>query len=212
MAEGYKRLRIQIAGNWSTDDFRQLFTEMEDLHLMALFALTRIDGQTAVPFRFRRSRPHRYETFWYDPEFQEQVQDTISQIEVRHFIHELVGFHPPLRVAEIIFSSPGHTDLVGMGKIIEEIRKFIIGVTDRYLYREDRELDREHKRQTILKEKLANTERFLKIADKTGLDTQTKNEIIRHVLGTDYYLESKVIEGQITEVEELEDEPPEIGH
>lgn len=206
MAQEIGILRVELDGRWSTAEFAALFAEMENLNIMAQFSLLKVDGQTALPFRWRRSRRSRYDDFWYDPAFDEEVHDVVERVELRGYMQDLIGEVRPLQVKEVSFASPGFGDFAGLGKIVSEIRKFALGVTDRYLATKDRELAREAKRQSILKEKLANAERFLKLADKAGIDIETRNQMLRRALATDYYLESKILEGKITSIEEVDKE------
>lgn len=205
MADEFGTLRVEIDGHWAAAEFAVLFAEMENLNVMAQFSLLKIDGQTALPFRWRPGRAFHYENFWYDAEFEEEVRDVIARTELRAYMRDLLGEAWPLQVKEVRFASPGFGDFAGLGRVVAEVRKFALGVTDRFLAKEDRELAREHTRQTILKEKLANAERFLKLADKSGIDRETRNQMLRRVLASDYYLESKVLEGKITDIKEVDE-------
>ena len=86
-----------------------------------------------------------------------------------------------------------------------EVRKFVFGIADRFMAKKDREIARESKRQSILKDKLANAEKLLKLADKTGMDRDTQNQLLRRALESGYFLESKILEGKVVGFKQLDD-------
>ena len=96
---------------------------------------------------------------------------------------------------------PGFADLAGLGKVMEQLRIFLTDITDRYLHKKDREIARESAAQDLLAKKIANAEAILKLSDKVGLDGESRRALISEVLGADYFIEGKVLLGQIASIE-----------
>jgi hypothetical protein len=194
-------LRVAIGGEWTSADFARFFSEMENLHVLAKFGFVKIDGQSVHGFRpYLVRRPGRY---WPDTEFEEEVDEIADRVALDEFLREFVS-PDALHVSQIEFASPGFTDLAGAGRAIAELRKFLFGIADRFIASKDRELERESRRQSILKEKIANAERLLKLADKSGMDVDTKNRLVKRALEADYFIESMILQGKVTEVTQLD--------
>jgi hypothetical protein len=207
------RLRIEIDGYWTSGDFAKLFSEMELLNEFAHFGETKIDGQTALPLRYFRGTQPRLSPIWtLDYELEAETESNITEALVKGYIRDFIGYPSDLQVKEVLFASPGFVDLLGAGKIVGHLSKFILGVTDRWLATDDRKLARDHKRQTILRQKIANAESLLKLSNKAGLDADTRRQLIRRVLEVDYYLETKILDGQVTDVRTIDDEPRRPPH
>jgi len=109
-----------------------------------------------------------------------------------------------LQVRKINYGSPGFADLAGVGKVMEQLRIFVTDITDRFLHKDDRAIARESAAQDLLAKKLKNAESLLKLGEKLGLDPEGKRILVSEILGADYFLEGKVISGQITSVETVE--------
>ena len=101
--------RLYLDGQWSLDEFELLFRSFNDLYrLIAEF--------------------------------------TVKTGSVDSFIHASVPFHrgrlnrvareqgiPPLRVLRFNYSSPGHFDLLGLGRVAEVTKDTLFGIADRAL-------------------------------------------------------------------------------
>jgi hypothetical protein len=107
-----------------------------------------------------------------------------------------------LSVKAIKFGSKGFTDFLGVAGVIKETSKFILGVVDRILAKDDRALAREERLQVVLQKKLANAERLLKLSNKAHLDREARRALLRRVLEADNYIETKILDRQITGVTE----------
>lgn len=113
--------RLYLDGQWSLEEFELLFRSFNDLYrLIAEF--------------------------------------TVNAGSVNSFVHVPVPFHrrqlirvareqgiPALRVLRFNYSSPGHIDLLGLGKVAELAKDNLFGIADRLISCEDRELDRDRK-------------------------------------------------------------------
>ncbi|MCP3369651.1 hypothetical protein [Bradyrhizobium cajani] len=191
-------LRISIDRTWRATEFSELFQRMETLNELSHFGLLKVDGQSSMGiFRSRFARRFRHDAFWMDAEFEGHIEEQVEAETIRDFVRETAN-PIPLHVARIQFASPGFTDLAGIGKVIGEIRRFVMAIVERYDAKEDRALARAEKEQTVISKKIANAERLLNLSNKMGLDHQTRNMMVRQALDIDRYIEEKVIDRQIT--------------
>lgn len=200
---GDSSMRIEIAGEWSAEDFGEFFSQVNHLHNVAIFSSMRIDGQSLSPFglwRLYRERSYRIDPFLSvqaDLEFEVQRQ----RLEVRQELEQYLPTPPDaLRVASIEFASPGHIDFLGIGKAVAEVGNFITGIVDRIIQREDREIARDSAREDVKTKKLDNAEKLLRLSEKVGLNHEAQQALLRDVLSVDYFLEGKVLDGKITAV------------
>lgn len=199
-------LRISINGNWSVSDFAHLFERLQQLYEIAQFGHSQ--SEHAFSFNLQRAnlllRQER-RRWVYDPLLEAELDDEFSRVIVRNAIFQTLNEEvEQLQVDRISFASPGSMDVTGIGKAFEQVSKFILGVADRFIAREDRELAREEKRQDILAKKIKNIEKLANLADKIGLDAEARRKIIENGLETQKLIETKIIEGKITNVEKLE--------
>jgi hypothetical protein len=201
MPRDFATLRLGIDGAWSSAEFSRLFSEFEMLNEMAHFGLTRSDGETMLAFDYLPSRRVMRELY-LDVQTEEHVLALAADAQIQNHIR-YVSTPRPLQVIKLEFASPGIVDLLGVGKVIEEVRKFVVEIADRWIAAPDRELERDHKRQQILAEKIANAERLVNLSEKTGLDPEMRRQLVRRLLECDRFIEDKMIEGQITNVEQL---------
>jgi len=196
-------LRIRIARKWTADEFAELFSQVQFLADVALFSQLKIDGQTPIRFLWRRRSPRRqYFDSFVDAE--EELKDDyyLRRADVREVLREYTpNIRNDLEIRRLQFASPGLADLAGVGKVVEQVRIFLTDIMDRYLHSKDRELARQAAAQEILARKIRNAEALLKLGDKVGLDPESKRLLVSEVLSADYFLEGKVISGQVTAIE-----------
>ncbi len=196
-----EKLRINIDGSWSAEDFSRLFTEFEILNELASFGRLEIGGQSDLRFFHLRRRPvQAYDWYWHDFDNEVALREEFESARLRNLIRNTTP-RRLLIVKEIKFSSPGHTDLVGLAGIIKEIRLFVMDIVDRFIAAPDRALAREEKHQSVLTRKLDNAERLLKLSNKIDLDTKLQRDLIRRTLETDRYIEDRLIDREIKSFE-----------
>lgn len=197
-------LRVDIEGDWSATEFSNLFDQFEMLNLMAGWAIASQDEQQArflieTPFAFH-SRTLRFSPAWTEAfELEVKAEDYFREIALRKYLNDLTHL-PELRVSAVHYASPGWVDLLGAGRIVGHVSKFILGITDRYLARKDRALAREQTKQKILKDKIANAKELLKLGTKIHMDPEAQRQLVRRALEIDEYIEGKLIDQQITGV------------
>jgi hypothetical protein len=109
--------------------------------------------------------------------------------------------HGTLRVGFTRFGSPGLTDLIGAGKVLEQVRLFLTDITDRVLQRRDRDLKREEDEQKILAMKIKNAERLLGLAKEVGLNEDEKKRVIARLIRSDDFFETAITGWMITKIE-----------
>jgi hypothetical protein len=201
-----KVLRISIDGKWGLDEFLRLFEEVETLNGLAAFSenISESDGSELRPWpSYALGKPIRVISRWKD-EFEAEIytENYLREMEIRQYTHS-AGRIQHMVVLAIQFQSPGFVDLLGAGKVVDKISKFILGITDRYLAKEDRALAREDKKQNILKKKIANAESLLNLASKANFDQEARVRLMRRVLEIDDYVETILIEEKVTSVESI---------
>ena len=202
---GDDRIKIRIDGDWSATEFAEFFTQMAFLYKAAAFGGIRIDGQTAVPLMssrryFRRRRESFYNPF--DP-LEWDLQDEAD--EGRKNIERMLDAYAhmsdvPLTVVRIKYGSPGFVDLAGLGRALREVRIFLLGITNLWLHKRDREIARASASQDVIAKKIKNAENLLKLGDKAGLDPVERQALVRAVLDTGQYVDAKILSKQITGV------------
>jgi hypothetical protein len=199
-------IRINIARDWTASEFSELMSQLQFLADVALFSKVRIDGQSTIYFPFRRRRRIAYYDVFFDPEDELRQDVYLRRLEVHNFVRDFAPETPnDLRLSRLEFASPGFADLAGVGKIVEQLRIFLMDVTDRYLHKGDREIARESAAQDLLAKKIANAEAILNLGEKIGLTPESKQILLAEVLDADYFIEGKVLSGQITSVESSSD-------
>lgn len=112
---------LYLDGEWSLDEFELFFRSFNDLYkLIAAFKLREgtVSQFIHVPVPFHRNR--------------------LNRVAREQDIHAL-------RVLQIKYSSPGHIDLLGIGKVAEVVKDTVFGIADRIISTDDRELDRDKK-------------------------------------------------------------------
>jgi hypothetical protein len=205
--DDYGVLRVDIDGDWSCIEFSKLFDQFEMLNLMAGWAIASQDEQQGrlfieTAFAFH-GRPLRFSPAWTPSyELELKTEDYFREIALRKYMNDLT-YLPELRVGAIHYASPGWVDLLGAGRIVGHVSKFILGITDRYLAREDRALAREQTKQKILKDKISNAKELLKLGTKIHMDPEAQRQLVRRALEIDEYIENKLIDQQITGINQI---------
>jgi hypothetical protein len=113
--------RLYLDGQWNLDEFELLFRSFNDIYrLIAEFTVKAgsVNSFVHVPIPFHRGRLNR--------------------------VAREQGI-PPLHVLRFNYSSPGHFDLLGLGRVAEVTKDALFGIADRIIGSEDRELDRSRK-------------------------------------------------------------------
>jgi hypothetical protein len=205
MADQFATLRLEIDNQWTANEFADLFSEITLIHEMAQFSFAEINGKTLIP-PFPRGARRSSANQNLENEFQlkDPAFDFYPDATALQYMRYFIRWPEVLSVKAIKFGSKGFTDFLGMAALMGKVGDFILGVTDRYLAKEDRILDREAKRQDILRKKLENAHKLLNLANKSGMDPEARRALIRLALEADSFVEAKVLDGQITHAEKLD--------
>jgi hypothetical protein len=197
------RIKIEIDEQWSAAEFAELFSQVAYLYKIAAFGEVRIDGQTSIFFDPLRRLGRRREFYdaYYPIEFELEDEAYDSRRRVEHLIEGyFAGPMDQMKVDQIHYGSPGFVDLVGLGRVVREVRIFLLAVMDRFIHREDREIARASATQDVIAQKIKNAENLLKLSEKAGLDPSTRQALVREVLTVDLYVEGKILSQQIRAV------------
>ena len=142
-------IRINIQGSWTAKDFSEYFSSIN--HIYSIFAVVNIEKQSAREWEHYLEEfdymlhkmlhsPRRFRAFlaWQraaTPGFVHLLD--ASNVE-RSF--EILEQSERLRVCQINFASPGHTDLSGIGKAIEHLKDLILKLIDIRIGSEERRI------------------------------------------------------------------------
>lgn len=157
-----KLLRINIDKNWSSTDFSNLFTSLSFLYQLCLeleciddieFKLkhkitTSILSQNLLNINGDLYNKLNFPSTYKNAETIDS-SDLLTSRYTRKLDHSL-----DLQVGQIKFSSPGNTDFIGLGKIMEQIFsliKFYIPSKEQRLSNQKAELDLVTKKINILR-------------------------------------------------------------
>jgi hypothetical protein len=151
-----KLLRLEIDGRWGAAEFGGMLSSIADLYNLRLYMELRAGFMT-------RSGPRH-------PQFLATERDLQSW-------SVLVGPRERLIVRRLRFESPGITDLIGIGKIVESIRKFIQFLIERNDNALGRELDEERKSLKNDAMLLENIKQFIEIQKMLGSEVDPRGPI-----------------------------------
>jgi|HubBroStandDraft_3_1064219.scaffolds.fasta_scaffold64694_3 hypothetical protein len=186
-------LRLNIGARWVATDFVEVFREMQFLYDVSYLASSDLHDHPEIA-RLRESLAN---TAIYHQLFQ--------RIRVRTRIHSTVKRldeeKAELTILRIEYASPGACDLTGAGRAIRELRLFVMGIVDRYLEREDREIAREAARQRVIKMKLNNIELARQLAKKANLGHESFDLLVHQIMRAETVIERKAEADKITGVE-----------
>ena len=181
-------------------------SDVQFLGDVAAFSSVKLGGQTTVDFFPGRRRRSSYYDFFGN--VQDELRDNlylrradVQDFVRRHAIKNLTF----LEVRRVQFASPGFADIAGIGKIIEQVRIFLTDIIDRFLLSKDRVIARDLAAQEVLAKKLKNAEELAKLMDKVAIDPEMRQMLMAEVLGVDRFIEGKVLDGQITGIEEVKE-------
>jgi hypothetical protein len=200
-------VRIRIANGWTASEFAALLGDVQFLADVAGFSEAKLDGQTPMDF-FTRRRHRRTAYYDFFGDVRDELRDNLYLR--RSDVQEFLRRYSPNRVGELHvrrleLASPGLADLAGFGKIVEQVRIFLTDIIDRFLHKEDRAIARGMAAQEVLAKKLKNAEQLAKLIDKVSVDPQMQQMLMAEILGADQFIEGKVLSGQITGIETIEE-------
>lgn len=190
-------LRIHIAQEWTANDFAQLLTEFEVINEMAQFGEA-VETRGGDVVWHRSFSPRYLQYSGADSYLELEAKEELEEISLRHFVREVAGKPVPLQITQLQYASPGFTDLTGVGRVMKEVREFVLGIVDRYIAKPDRDLAREERRQKILALKIANAEKIIKLANYPHANPRTRNALVKRLLISDEVIEAHLLEGKIT--------------
>jgi hypothetical protein len=181
----FDTLRIGMAGRWSVNEFAQWLLGLQfiyDLVLLSDEARSRPNGERLVA---------------------QALRTAVTAAAPAYRLHDVTApiTRIPLVIRGINYSSPGISDLSGLGKALEEIRKFVTDILDRYLQREDRRITRAIAREDLKTRKIKNVELLVDLYRKVGLTEDVSIALREEVQSLDSLVDRLVLEGKIISVE-----------
>lgn len=157
-----KLLRINIDKSWSSSDFSNLFTSLSFLYQLCIELECIDDIEFKLKYKITNSllsenllningdlyKKLNFHSTYKNAETIDSA-DLLTSRYTRKLAHSL-----DLQVGQIKFASPGHTDFIGLGRIIEQIFsliKFYIPNKEQRLSNQKTELDLVTKKINILR-------------------------------------------------------------
>ena len=219
-------LRLNIDGDWTINEFAQTFEAIQQLYDFQVYCrwLQHMDHRQSPRKRLYRMmemmdlHPMEAEFLlrfpsatWRESDATlESISATTKEIREADFPTHLAG---PARVKRINYSSPGVTDIAGVGEIIGHIKDLILRVLEMCL-------NREHQKEVARKLKLENDkseiqmaqvrleaiDQFIDVARKAGFTKTQVRSALQSVDGKVELLVSLVQQGKITSIELVDEE------
>lgn len=152
-------LRININGNWNSTDFATLFECLTILYIVAI-EVDRIDFLDNQIYGSKPQSRLNDILFNFNGDIYKIMRNSSTYVNEKAIddIMPLYGhkgaFLQDLKVAQIKFSSPGFTDFVGLGKVIEQL----VELLKYYVPNKKDILERESLKQDIISKQIQNLE------------------------------------------------------
>jgi hypothetical protein len=109
-----------------------------------------------------------------------------------------------VEVRRIRFESPGLVDFGGFGKVAGHIKDLIVKVIDVAIYAGDRDITRQLAMQKVVSARIKNAEKILDLADKVGLDQDTKARLLMDLIRTGDRLNELTRRKQLGKIETID--------
>jgi len=152
-------LRINIDGKWSSTDFTNLFESLTILYIIAI-EVDRIDFLDNQIYGSKPDSPLNDILFNFNGDLFKRMRNS-SIYDNEKGMKDLIPsfewkrvFYHDLQVVQIKFSSPGFTDFVGFGKIIEQL----VELLRYYIPNKEDVLKRESLKQDVISKQIQNLE------------------------------------------------------
>jgi hypothetical protein len=102
-----------------------------------------------------------------------------------------------LTVTRIKFSSPGLTDVAGIGSIVGHVKDFVIHIIDRNDAKQRRQLENEALALDNNRKRLEIAREYISLADELGLGEAERRMLLTKVFESDSVIEKLVRDGNI---------------
>lgn len=157
-----KLLRINIDGRWSSQDFSNLFSSLSLLYKVAIeiqciddidFKFKNNIGNSELKDTLLNLNGDLYRKLNFPSTYQNAETIDNSDFLLSRF-NRNINLITDLQIKEIKYSSPGHTDFIGFGRIVEQVFsliKYYIPNKQQRLANQETELDILSKKITVLR-------------------------------------------------------------
>jgi hypothetical protein len=206
----HSTLRIGLDGRWTCSKFRAFLGALEDLYGVAI----RIEEAIV---RGHLANEDQGELQAALDGAQERLGRGIeSQVPGGEYlsVEDMIYERPSLLVQGVLYGSPGHIDLLGLGSAIKQVGQFLQWLAEFYdsSARINRELKNEELQQKLSTLRIQNLKALIATAKAAGYDKDRISGLIAEVVRGSSILGKFVIEGLITDVSVIgEEHPPYLG-
>jgi hypothetical protein len=190
MPQPEEGLRIEIGERWSAREMSGLLADISAVYEVRLS----LDYDN-LALEMRRT--------WFN---QEAPSGAVPFAVDLAWMPPLVG-EDPLRVQAIEYGSPGFVDLVGIGKVVEQVRLFVEKLIDLSETRRRSRLENASLAQDVSAKEIANARSLVQLtveARLAGLNEEDIDRLVQGVDGIQGRLLDHVERGQITAAVRLE--------
>jgi hypothetical protein len=173
MDETPRILRLEIDGQWTADEMAKSFRSLNNLYNLRL-AIQIVEDRARDLDRYYRRHNYPPIDFLFDPVLRLQLFPPYARLldagprELRDII-SAVDSDDELRIRRVRYGSKGHKDLLGIGAIIEQLRKLvgdIVRMPQEYQAR----------REQIKKMQIENARDFVRLrVESAEADRQIRN-------------------------------------
>jgi hypothetical protein len=171
-------MRIEMDNKWSATELGSLLTNLSDLYSLS-FILHLIRGNQLEEY-LARSLPS-FPVFRRRKVFLKWLLRNYILEGSRSLFSEYFIPDERLEVRRIKYSSPGVTDLTGIGAIVGHITDFILRLIEHHSTESQRSLENERRELENERIRLENAKSFLSILRDYGLKVEDMRELISYV-------------------------------
>lgn len=191
MEEQINTIRIEMDGRWTAHELGELLVTLSDLYnLRALLTLISKQECNSETFLLDLLRQLSLQKALQKADEQQKVplRSIIAHyawgggipLESRELARLSQNLLPEgtLRVRRVVYSSPGSTDLAGIGVIIGHIKDIIFRFIDWRLDREKRNIENELAQAELARIRIENAQKLVAIAKNCGYSEEERRQMI----------------------------------
>jgi hypothetical protein len=191
-------IRLNMFGDWNAADLGELLTNLSYLYDVRHLLEDALYEGEEVEARYRGMR---YPYFLRSVAWRGALPPLWDTTYV-DLLNSRAQFPSRLRLVSVTFSSPGHTDLAGIGHIVGHLKDLIIYFFQRKDLARQRVLADEKAALEIDRMRIENAMKFVGLARKIGYTDQQIRQLMITVDGKQDVLVRLISEGRLTSLED----------
>lgn len=185
-------VRLEVDGHWSADDVGRCFTSLTDLYDIRLFLELLRDDQhdwerfseailrsSKVGLRWKYQLHAWYPSPWTSG-FRSRAPLPIDEHQVSQLAH-LLEPDERLQVRRFRYSSPGFTDLAGIGTVVGHLKDFVVRLIERRDTQRQRALNDERTALENDRIRMENARQFVALGRDLGYSETELRMLAFHI-------------------------------